>query len=102
MNADNSSCLAQGVIEYALALFFNKLVSYTFLFWLPFYVKKSRKSSDFLSHCASVGHSTRDCDLHCCMTPVLFLLDPSMSSEESDWLSTLFDVGGIIGESKAA
>ena len=34
----------QGVIEYALALFFNKLVSYTFLFWLPFYVKQSRES----------------------------------------------------------
>ena len=33
----------QGVIEYSLALFFNKLVSYTFLFWLPYYVKTSCK-----------------------------------------------------------
>ena len=33
----------QGVIEFSLALFFNKLVSYTFLFWLPFYVKNTCK-----------------------------------------------------------
>lgn len=31
----------QGVIEYSLALFFNKLVSYTFLFWLPYYVEST-------------------------------------------------------------
>jgi sugar phosphate permease len=54
-----------GVIEFSLALFFNKLVSYTFLFWLPYYVKESH---------------------------------PDLSSEKSDWLSTLFDVGGIAGE----
>lgn len=28
-----------GVIEYSVCLFFGKLVSYTFLFWLPFYIK---------------------------------------------------------------
>ena len=28
----------QGVIEFAMALFFAKLVAYTFLFWLPYYV----------------------------------------------------------------
>ncbi|XP_006819727.1 glucose-6-phosphate exchanger SLC37A2-like [Saccoglossus kowalevskii] len=28
-----------GVIEYSLCLFFAKLVSYTFLFWLPLYIK---------------------------------------------------------------
>ena len=27
-----------GVVEYSLCLFFAKLVSYTFLFWLPFYI----------------------------------------------------------------
>lgn len=32
-----------GVIEYSLSLFFAKLVSYTFLFWLPVYIKKSSK-----------------------------------------------------------
>ena len=29
-----------GVVEYSLCLFFAKLVSYTFLFWLPFYIGK--------------------------------------------------------------
>ena len=27
-----------GVVEYSMCLFFAKLVSYTFLFWLPFYI----------------------------------------------------------------
>lgn len=35
---------SQGVIEYSLALFFNKLVVFTFLYWLPFYVKASCES----------------------------------------------------------
>ncbi|KAJ8688407.1 hypothetical protein QAD02_024202 [Eretmocerus hayati] len=52
-----------GVIEYSLSLFFAKLVSYTFLFWLPLYIKSS--------------------------TPY--------SAETSADLSTLFDVGGILG-----
>jgi OPA family glycerol-3-phosphate transporter-like MFS transporter 1/2 len=30
-----------GVVEYSLALFFAKLVAYTFLFWLPFYIKNN-------------------------------------------------------------
>uniref|UniRef100_A0A4W3H4H9 Glucose-6-phosphate exchanger SLC37A2 n=1 Tax=Callorhinchus milii TaxID=7868 RepID=A0A4W3H4H9_CALMI len=55
--------LLQGVVEFALCLLFAKLVSYTFLFWLPLY----------LSH---VGH-----------------LDPKNAGD----ISTLFDVGGIIG-----
>jgi len=29
-----------GVVEYSLCLFFAKLVSYTFLFWLPYYIGK--------------------------------------------------------------
>jgi len=32
--------LIPGVIEYSLCLFFAKLVSYTFLFWLPTYIKE--------------------------------------------------------------
>ncbi|KAK3738535.1 hypothetical protein QZH41_012045 [Actinostola sp. cb2023] len=31
--------LIPGVVEYSLCLFFAKLVSYTFLFWLPFYLE---------------------------------------------------------------
>ena len=34
----------QGVIEFSIAVFFNKLVSFTFFFWLPLYVKASCES----------------------------------------------------------
>lgn len=30
--------LRQGVVEFSLCLLFAKLVSYTFLFWLPLYI----------------------------------------------------------------
>ena len=33
-----SLSLFQGVIEFSLCLLFAKLVSYTFLFWLPLYI----------------------------------------------------------------
>lgn len=59
--------LIPGVIEYSLCLFFAKLVSYTFLFWLPFYIENTR-----------IGGR---------------LYSPTTSAD----LSTLFDVGGIIG-----
>ncbi|XP_030382308.1 glucose-6-phosphate exchanger SLC37A2 isoform X2 [Scaptodrosophila lebanonensis] len=52
-----------GVAEFSLCLFFTKLVSYTFMYWLPLYIQSS---------------ST---------------LGPQLSAD----LSTLFDVGGIIG-----
>ncbi|XP_044763771.1 glucose-6-phosphate exchanger SLC37A2 isoform X3 [Coccinella septempunctata] len=52
-----------GVIEFSLCLFFAKLVSYTFLYWLPLYVNSST----------------------------------TMGASASADLSTLFDVGGIIG-----
>ena len=56
-----------GVAPFALCLFFAKLVAYTFLYWLPFYV----------SHTAIDGKY--------------------LSSETSGTLSTLFDVGGVLG-----
>uniref|UniRef100_A0A8C8M8U4 Major facilitator superfamily (MFS) profile domain-containing protein n=1 Tax=Oncorhynchus tshawytscha TaxID=74940 RepID=A0A8C8M8U4_ONCTS len=52
-----------GVIEFSLCLLFAKLVSYTFLFWLPLFITKA-------------AH-----------------LDAKKAGE----LSTLFDVGGIVG-----
>ncbi|KAK2580084.1 hypothetical protein KPH14_012365 [Odynerus spinipes] len=52
-----------GVLEYSFSLFFAKLVSYTFLYWLPLYIAASSTYSATLS---------------------------------AD-LSTLFDVGGILG-----
>ncbi|XP_030029766.2 glucose-6-phosphate exchanger SLC37A2 isoform X1 [Manduca sexta] len=34
-----------GVLEFSLSLFFAKLVSYTFLYWLPLYIKTSTRLS---------------------------------------------------------
>ncbi|KAG1957407.1 glucose-6-phosphate exchanger SLC37A1 [Pimephales promelas] len=52
-----------GVVEFSLCLLFAKLVSYTFLYWLPLYI-------------SNIAH-----------------FDP----KEAGDLSTLFDVGGIVG-----
>lgn len=52
-----------GVIEFSLCLLFAKLVSYTFLFWLPLYITKA-------------AH---------------------LNAKKAGDLSTLFDVGGIVG-----
>lgn len=52
-----------GVIEFSLSLFFAKLVSYTFLYWLPLFINAST----------------------------------TMGASLSADLSTLFDVGGIVG-----
>lgn len=56
-----------GVVEFSLALFFAKLVAYTFLFWLPYYVTYHRIGGRYLGE------------------------------QKSNLLSTLYDVGGIIG-----
>lgn len=56
-----------GVANYALCLFFAKLVAYTFLYWLPFYISYTEIGGQYLS------------------------------SETAGNLSTLFDVGGVIG-----
>ncbi|KAG8434670.1 hypothetical protein GDO86_012871 [Hymenochirus boettgeri] len=52
-----------GVVEFSLCLLFAKLVSYTFLYWLPLYIAN----------------------------------DAQFDPKEAGDLSTLFDVGGIIG-----
>lgn len=45
-----SLCLClQGVVEFSLCLLFAKLVSYTFLFWLPLYITKAG-SRNSLTH----------------------------------------------------
>lgn len=62
--ASFKTCLkVPGVMEYSLCLFFSKLVSYTFLYWLPRYIKQSTLND----------------------------------SENSAYLSTPFDMGGIFG-----
>ncbi|XP_043997499.1 glucose-6-phosphate exchanger SLC37A2 [Gambusia affinis] len=52
-----------GVVEFSLCLMFAKLVSYTFLYWLPLYI-------------SNVAH---------------------FQAKEAGDMSTLFDVGGILG-----
>ncbi|KAM9332125.1 glucose-6-phosphate exchanger SLC37A2 [Pholidichthys leucotaenia] len=52
-----------GVVEFSLCLLFAKLVSYTFLYWLPLYI-------------SNVAH---------------------FEAKQAGDLSTLFDVGGILG-----
>lgn len=61
------ACTIPGVIPFALCLFFAKLVAYTFLYWLPFYLSQTEIGGEYVS-VKSAGN-----------------------------LSTLFDVGGIVG-----
>ncbi|XP_022987693.1 putative glycerol-3-phosphate transporter 5 [Cucurbita maxima] len=56
-----------GVAPFAFCLFFSKLVAYTFLYWLPFYIR----------HTAVAG--------------VL------LSDKTAGILSTIFDIGGVCG-----
>ncbi|KVI10061.1 putative glycerol-3-phosphate transporter 1 [Cynara cardunculus var. scolymus] len=56
-----------GVAPFALCLFFAKLVAYTFLYWLPFYISHTAINGEYLSN------------------------------EAAGNLSTLFDVGGVVG-----
>ncbi|KAI8476883.1 MAG: glycerol-3-phosphate permease-like protein [Monoraphidium minutum] len=56
-----------GVASFALCLFFSKLIAYTFLYWLPYYIKA---------------------------TPIQGRL---LSAKQAGDLSTLFDVGGVAG-----
>ncbi|XP_024970874.1 putative glycerol-3-phosphate transporter 1 [Cynara cardunculus var. scolymus] len=56
-----------GVAPYACCLFFAKLVAYTFLYWLPFYISHTAIDGEYLSNQAAGN------------------------------LSTLFDVGGVVG-----
>ncbi|XP_076928693.1 putative glycerol-3-phosphate transporter 1 [Bidens hawaiensis] len=56
-----------GVAPFAFCLFFAKLVAYTFLYWLPFYISHTAINGEYLSN-TTAGN-----------------------------LSTLFDVGGVVG-----
>lgn len=56
-----------GVAPFALCLFFSKLVAYTFLYWLPFYISHTAIDSQYLSN------------------------------STAGTLSTLFDAGGVVG-----
>ncbi|XP_051140875.1 putative glycerol-3-phosphate transporter 5 [Andrographis paniculata] len=55
------------VASYAFCLFFSKLVAYTFLYWLPFYIRHTAVAGVHLSH------------------------------KTAGILSTVFDIGGVVG-----
>ena len=88
-----------GVVEFSLSLFFSKLVSYTFLYWLPLYISHSNRKllveineihnfGIFNSILKMLSWSAR---LLC--SCILEAMGATLSAD----LSTLFDVGGIIG-----
>ncbi|EXB79363.1 Putative glycerol-3-phosphate transporter 5 [Morus notabilis] len=56
-----------GVVPFAFCLFFSKLVAYTFLYWLPFYIRHTAVAGVHLSH------------------------------KTAGILSTIFDIGGVFG-----
>lgn len=56
-----------GVAPFAMCLFFSKLVAYTFLYWLPFYISRTAIDGKYFS------------------------------DETAGNLSTMFDVGGVLG-----
>ncbi|PON46138.1 Sugar phosphate transporter [Parasponia andersonii] len=56
-----------GVAPFAVCLFFSKLVAYTFLYWLPFYIRHTAVAGVHLSH------------------------------KTAGILSTIFDIGGVFG-----
>lgn len=55
------------VASFAFSLFFSKLVAYTFLYWLPFYIRHTAVAGVNLSH------------------------------KTAGILSTIFDIGGVLG-----
>lgn len=56
-----------GVAPFSFCLFFSKLVAYTFLYWLPFYLRHTVVAGVQLSH------------------------------QSAGILSTVFDIGGVVG-----
>ena len=56
-----------GVVTFALCLFFCKLIAYTFLYWLPYYIRETE-----------IGGR-------------------GLTAKEAGDLSVLFDIGGILG-----
>ncbi|KAL5973838.1 hypothetical protein ACLOJK_030496 [Asimina triloba] len=112
------ACSIPGVIPFALCLFFSKLVAYTFLYWLPFYLSQIGNDGSFLHACclASTARSWFLCNYgfsifvgvtgfaarkHNIMIPFWYncaaIGGEFVSVKSAGNLSTLFDVGGIFG-----
>ena len=71
------------MIEFAIALFFAKMVAYTFLFWLPYYVRYHRKMMHYSDHLLFIT--------------TIAIGGRYLEDQKSDLLATLYDVGGIVG-----
>ncbi|XWS49672.1 hypothetical protein CRYUN_Cryun12cG0023200 [Craigia yunnanensis] len=83
--------LIPGVIPFALCLFFSKLVAYTFLYWLPFYLSQTESETiKFLCICKLFSRLFDSVVLQ-------KLVGEYVSVKSAGNLSTLFDVGGIFG-----
>ena len=73
-------------------MFFAKLVSYTFLYWLPTFIKETGKyklgfEGKFRKY--SSGNTTGQI--------LIDLLGDGVSSEDAAYFSTWFDIGGLLG-----
>lgn len=79
---------SQGVVEFSLCLLFAKLVSYTFLYWLPLYIVNV--GEDFGDN--MTGASLALASPHLAPLPAAHF-----GAKKAGDLSTLFDVGGILG-----
>ncbi|NXX41416.1 G6PT3 protein, partial [Tricholaema leucomelas] len=78
-----------GVVEFSLCLLFAKLVSYTFLYWLPLYIVNVGEVLR-LGRQEGAGHGEH-------LLTTLLSLTAHFGAKEAGDLSTLFDVGGILG-----
>lgn len=78
-------------MEFSLCLLFAKLVSYTFLYWLPLYIVNVGELLEMAEQ-SGVDSAPPHLGPH----PTL-LLSAHFGAKEAGDLSTLFDVGGILG-----
>ncbi|KAG6782409.1 hypothetical protein POTOM_011809 [Populus tomentosa] len=109
------ACMIPGVLSFAFCLFFAKLVAYTFLYWLPFYLSQTgilrmvmqpryravlplrtniKKQSMRLGF-RQVDESRNPCNSSIFLTAEIG--GEYMSVKSAGNLSSLFDVGGIVG-----
>lgn len=79
-------------MEFSLCLLFAKLVSYTFLYWLPLYIVNVGEVWEVLRRSQVEGSPSPQLAPHPAPLPAAHF-----GAKEAGDLSTLFDVGGILG-----
>lgn len=78
-------------MEFSLCLLFAKLVSYTFLYWLPLYIVNVGELLEMAEQ-SRVDSAPPHLASHPAPLPAAHF-----GAKEAGDLSTLFDVGGILG-----